>query len=583
MKTRFTANKLASLGKQQLYSLARNLELDGRAQLSRTELIKILTYLLVEPAASSSLRSLKLPFPAVSARPKAASVEPVAVEKPRRGRPPKAAPVEPVAVDKPRRGRPPKAAPVEPVAVEKPRRGRPPKAAPVELVAVEKPRRGRPPKTGGADKTVSAEAAGKQCEEEIAALKHLSRAFAKRNSDLPANEKKKGAEVLEAAVAIPVNLPVGVEEKRSSGRAEQIELERRRKHSSLKTTMEIPVFSAPVYAASSAVNEADLTGDLPEYYDETRISLQVRDPHWLYAYWELPPVERKRLELEVGIFEFAHSYFVLRLHNVTKGYTSEIRLVEDARNWYINCEHAQCVYQVELGLQSPTEGYTFIALSNLVQTPADRVSENWATPVPPATPEIVQNLGQADRGQPAESARVATEPPTAHLTDPACVYLNSPAAVPVIHGGSSELPIERLQTTAAMPRSQKNPVIPAGDSSHALPFSSPSSDQLQAPGSSPAGAFSPPSSESLSSANLPARPVEQPDISISVDLLVYGRVPAGCRLYFMGQPVESGADGSFTLRLALPENAASSLELTAEDVASGQQKKIQASFVFNKK
>ncbi len=693
MKTRFTANKLAALSMQELYTLARELDIAGRASLSRSELIKVLQVLLVEPPLSQSVkRASNITVPPESSdlikllpenpleksglsksseenerteppvdkprrgRPPKVKVEAEApVDKPRRGRPPKVkveaetsverprrgrptkvkveaeAPIDKprrgrppkvkveaeALVDKPRRGRPPKVKVEAEASVDKPRRGRPPKVkveaeAPIDkprrgrppkvkveaAVSVEKPRRGRPPKeqlaptvplfheqvpspkVSSSRPLHSVERFNRECEEEAAALKRLNRAFGKRSEESPAHENRKGAEVLESVVAIPVNIHLGNDEKKVSSRAEQIENDRRRKHASLKTTMEIPVFSVPVYGVAAPVSEDELTGELPEYYDETRIVMQIRDPHWAHAYWELTPVERKRLELEVGIFEFAHSHFVLRLHNVSRGHTQEIKLTENARNWYIYLEDAQCVYQVELGLHSPTEGYNFIALSNLVQTPPDKVSGSWAPPVAPE-PVVAQSSEAVLPPNEAVAENVTSEPATAYLTDPARVYFHSLAGEPLPHPGSSEL---LAGGHLVSPDSQTLQAgIPAGDSSYNLPGSL----QLQMP-TSPTGPLDMPgsgplpSSDTCNSLSLTVGHGDEIYLTLAADLLVYGRAPAGFLVFFMGQQLKVRPDGSFTLRLALPVDASQQLQLTAVDPKTGQEQVVKASFVFNK-
>ncbi|HMM58837.1 MAG TPA: Rho termination factor N-terminal domain-containing protein, partial [Candidatus Rifleibacterium sp.] len=64
MKTRFTEKKLASLTRQELYTLARELDIAGRSSLSRQELIKVLQLLLVEPPVSRGLKKAPL-LPAI--------------------------------------------------------------------------------------------------------------------------------------------------------------------------------------------------------------------------------------------------------------------------------------------------------------------------------------------------------------------------------------------------------------------------------------------------------------------------------------------------------------------------------------
>ncbi len=224
-------------------------------------------------------------------------------------------------------------------------------------------------------------------------IMRLDRSFAKIAPN--ASERQtKGANAVNF-VAVPIEVEEPAEKNKMSDKASKIEENRKVKFATLKTTMNIPIFEDSQAQASSrlrAISEEELTGDLPEEYGETKVTMQIRDPHCAWVYWEIPLVERKKLELEVGIFEYMHSVFVLKLYNVTFGETSEIRLDKDATSAFVNLEKAGCVYQAELGLQSPKEGYTFVAMSNLVKAPAVPTIESSSKPplIPQSDVSVIQ-------------------------------------------------------------------------------------------------------------------------------------------------------------------------------------------------
>ncbi len=530
---------------------------------------------------------------------KVAEKEPEVVAPPKkRGRPAKSAIKTPVVEDRPVvRKSARKAVPAAPVAEETPlpekKRGRPAKSAAKKVVEAEAPaarKRGRPARSAAKTELPPVQeekpADATACNVSEAAVKGLARGFAKKPEDAPATPRsKKGAEVFKDGIAVPVE--TAETRKKPVPAAEKIEREREKRHSSLKTTMEIPVFHpvAPVEAAST-IGEEELTGELPHEYGETRIVLQIRDPHWAYAYWEIPRVELKRIELEVGIFEYAHSHYVLRLHNVSQGFSQEIKLSEHARNWYIYLESPQTVYQVELGMHSPTEGYTFIALSNLVQTPPDRVAERWAAPVMPEPepgPELVERLGGHEIVDPPPQA-----PGIPEITEPAQVYFMSVTGEPVPHPGSSDLLAgQRLQ--APEQPSGEAPFVPGGVSSFEMPGSFGMPGSFAMPGS-----FNMPTSYAPTSADwtspgsggfgsrLPE--VEDDDIFLvaAVEIIVYGRVKVGCDLTFQGNPLRVRPDGSFSLRMALPFDSGHSIDLVATDPRTGKQRVIKAAVSLKK-
>jgi hypothetical protein len=347
-----------------------------------------------------------------------------------------------------------------------------------------------------------------------------------------------------------------------SPRAQQIEEERSKKHASLKTTMEIPVFAAPSPETAIPVDEEDLTGDLPTDYGETKIVVQVRDPHWAHAYWQIPKSELKRLELEVGIFEFAHSHFVLRVHNVTEGFTHDFKLSENARSHYFYLNKANTVYQAELGLQSPTEGYSFIALSNLVQTPPDTVASVWAIPVPayarrPSPREDEQRIA----GHELPGIKKATPPaePIPEITEPELVFGKAfheeHKAEPSFKSGAGlQEPVEE-NLSEHFPESSKMPAS--------------FNEIYRVPGSVPG-------SSSLIKENKTAG---APDIFLEarVEVVVYGRTNPENDLNFNGQPVKLDSEGCFSLRLQMPENEKRDIRIEADSPDKNLHREYNAS------
>ncbi len=378
-------------------------------------------------------------------------------------------------------------------------------------------------------------------------VQRLDRSFGKQKQESVSEPRQKGAEVKNASKSDKKEDSIAKID--APGRGKKTLLEE--KNSSLKTTMEIPVFPPQISKATEAVPESELSGEIPEDYGETQIVLQVRDPHWAHAYWQLPQAELKRLEMEVGIFEFAHSNLILRLHNVSDGISHNIRLTEGARNWYIHLERAMTVYQVELGLQSPTEGYTFIALSNLVQTPPDRVAKDWATlPEVPHKhsasygPQSVSG-GKPDLNRPhevkADVQRIAGhEIPNAgkkiavigadELTNPEIVYGTKMPGLP----GSLEM-AEGPVGVIGLPSSEQG--MPG---SHNMPSSwSPTS----------------PGAEGLPLQIKEAEKSTGKDfwLVVNTELIVYGATEPDANVTIQGVPIELRPDGTFSVRFHLPD------------------------------
>lgn len=182
------------------------------------------------------------------------------------------------------------------------------------------------------------------------------------------------------SVAIPVNINVG--QKASNPISKEIEDLMLSKHSSLKTIIGNVEQISPSIISSVVISEEELTGDLPSEYGETRIVIQARDPHWAWVYWEYSSIERKKLEDELGTFEYAHTELFLKVFNKTMGYSFEVKLPENCDNWYLSLNDSNCEYYVQLCVHIPSEGDKVLATSEVVLLPTDKVSENLAKWVP---------------------------------------------------------------------------------------------------------------------------------------------------------------------------------------------------------
>ena len=127
----------------------------------------------------------------------------------------------------------------------------------------------------------------------------------------------------------------------------------------------------------------------PETYGENAIALMVRDPYWLFTYWEFAPDLRADLADRIGEEALLSSRLVLRVYDVTgvdPDHSNEYRDIDiapGARNWYINVMRVEREYCVDVGLISPDGSFIVIARSNRVSLPpvgpSDVVDEEWVT------------------------------------------------------------------------------------------------------------------------------------------------------------------------------------------------------------
>jgi uncharacterized protein len=123
--------------------------------------------------------------------------------------------------------------------------------------------------------------------------------------------------------------------------------------------------------------------EFPAGYDDNRIVLMVRDPHWLYAYWEVNARRRDEIRQQLGESVFSRSRLVLRVYDAASLKHHDLE-VGGARNWYVRVPAPNRTYFAEIGFL--TEDGRFIAAcrSNSVTTPLDGMSdvidEQWLIP-----------------------------------------------------------------------------------------------------------------------------------------------------------------------------------------------------------
>ena len=127
----------------------------------------------------------------------------------------------------------------------------------------------------------------------------------------------------------------------------------------------------------------------PETHGEDLIALMVRDPYWLFAYWEFSPDLNDQLLNRLGEEALRSSRLVLRVYDVTGvdaenpvGY-HDIDVAPGARDWYINVTHVESDYCIDIGLILPDGSFLVIARSNRVSLPpigpSAEVDEQWVT------------------------------------------------------------------------------------------------------------------------------------------------------------------------------------------------------------
>jgi len=162
-------------------------------------------------------------------------------------------------------------------------------------------------------------------------------------------------------------------------------------HKDIPSFQETAIANTKFFNAPSSYFTRTMPQELPSLYDQDKIILQVRDPRWLHAYWELRNQTIEELKRNLGN-EFYRAKKVLRVYDVTDiifdGFNAnsffDISINDYASSWYIDTNGPGRSWCVDLGLMLANGKFIIIVRSNVVQTPIDGPSwitdEEWMIP-----------------------------------------------------------------------------------------------------------------------------------------------------------------------------------------------------------
>jgi hypothetical protein len=178
----------------------------------------------------------------------------------------------------------------------------------------------------------------------------------------------------------------------------------------------------------------------PETYGVNRVRLLVRDPEWIFAYWDVNPAALKDLARSLGERGLALSRLTLRVQDPVSGGSSDILLPPGARWWYIRTDSARRSYRAELGVTLPSGEFRRLAESNTVVTPRvgpslqrarRRMSYRDARDLPPSAAE--------EAGLAETEAGLSREPWAAESVDGSVAPGESGPTGKTARGGASDV------------------------------------------------------------------------------------------------------------------------------------------------
>jgi hypothetical protein len=307
---------------------------------------------------------------------------------------------------------------------------------------------------------------------------------------------------------------------------------------------------------------------LPQSYGTGKLLLTVRDPHWLYAHWDLSPQQKASTKRTLMVRVFPQ--------DEPQQPASESTVHADTQHCFIHVPRAGTTYNAELGYVTPSRDWVGIARSNSVALPPDAPSAektalfatlNSSQVAESRPPMIGRTAPIREPAQPAAITTPVAEPKPSEFA----AKLNE--SVVRVTPGLLERIVGRKQTPISPPPSKRN-VFPS-HSPHLVETEAPDWTEGQehalllelARFQSPLESMSsgavmellgmqavvPSSIESVSSA-LEGKP--QPRgfwLNLNAELLIYGVTEPDALLTLGGYPIELRPDGTFTCRFALPD------------------------------
>ena len=138
-------------------------------------------------------------------------------------------------------------------------------------------------------------------------------------------------------------------------------------------------FAAAKPRKASGASSKQSTDTVPD-----TITLMVKDPWWLYAYWSIRPERERSVRSQLLPQEIEGLRIVLRVFDVTEAgaRTFDIGVSSLATKWYVPVNTPGRRFRVELGLLTKSGRFLTLAKSNEVTTPRFGPSESdkdkWA-------------------------------------------------------------------------------------------------------------------------------------------------------------------------------------------------------------
>jgi hypothetical protein len=289
----------------------------------------------------------------------------------------------------------------------------------------------------------------------------------------------------------------------------------------------------------------DQRRELPEAYGTMTLLLTARDPHWLYAHWDLT---REQLQHYNGLSTDHHLILRVYLDRIAGEPLRNVHVHPESKNWFVHVGLGGRKYIAELGYYQADTTWVTICNSKPALTPTDDLSDDtsalFAT-IPFEAPfdkliraiqdaaslsapltDTIEQLGATQ--QPALEAVSPANAPWTPAQQEALAQANSMDEV----RGSG---IGSLEIAELIHRQLVSELVSAA----APQFSQPASWSGSVPSiPNPRGGM---------------ERVKQFWFNINAELIIYGATEPDANVIIGGHQIKLRSDGTFTYRFALPD------------------------------
>jgi hypothetical protein len=287
--------------------------------------------------------------------------------------------------------------------------------------------------------------------------------------------------------------------------------------------------------------------ELPEAYGTKTLLLMARDPHWLYAHWDLT---REQLQHYNGLSVDHHLILRVYIDRIAGEPITNVHVHPESRNWFVHVGLGGRKYIAELGYHKADRTWVTICNSKPALTPPNDFSQDtsarFATiPLEAPFEILIQAINNAASGSaplpdtiqqlsaPQQPFLEAISPPTVQWTPTQEEALAQATRMDEACGGG----IGSLEITELIRRQLVSELASAA----VAQFSQPASWSGSVPSiSNPRGGM---------------EGAKQFCFNINAELIIYGATEPDANVTIGGHPIKLRSDGTFSYRFALPDGS----------------------------